>query len=168
MESTGRAYGAGMAGAGFDPVKLVKTPRFVLRVVCAIFAIIVFGTISSRAWFKKADGHVICVFGESDGACTFSSGIGVLALLVCIALGISDALFENVSGVHMRRKIALADIGASGVFTFFWFVVFCLLANKWSLTILDSSMSFVASPCRAAITFSFFSVFSWVRPMPVL
>uniref|UniRef100_A0A5S6QTF2 Synaptogyrin n=1 Tax=Trichuris muris TaxID=70415 RepID=A0A5S6QTF2_TRIMR len=161
MEPTGRAYGAGMAGGGFDPVKLVKTPRFILRVVCAIVAIIVFGTISSRGWFKKPEGRVICVFGESDGACTFSSGIGVLALLVCIGFGISDALFENISGVHTRRKIALADVGASGIFTFFWFVVFCLLVNKWSSTVLESSMAFVASPCRAAITFSFFSVFSW-------
>jgi len=33
MDKIGRAYGAGLAGAGFDPVSFIKKPQVILRIV---------------------------------------------------------------------------------------------------------------------------------------
>ncbi|KHJ48339.1 hypothetical protein D918_01610 [Trichuris suis] len=79
MESTGRAYGAGMAGAGFDPVKLVKTPRFVLRVVCAKLCI--FANVFWLSYLRRVVEHrAVNCFGR-----VFPENI-LLTLLVKIAI----------------------------------------------------------------------------------
>lgn len=45
-----------------------------------------------------------------------------------------------------------------------WFVGFCFLANQWQATKLeDNPLREGGDAARAAITFSFFSIFTWVR-----
>lgn len=48
------------------------------------------------------------------------------------------------------------------LWTFLWFVGFCFLTNQWAATKVEDVLV-GADSARAAITFSFFSVFSWVR-----
>ncbi|XP_010719737.1 synaptogyrin-2, partial [Meleagris gallopavo] len=48
----------------------------------------------------------------------------------------------------------------TGLWTFLWFVGFCFLTNQWAWTH-DEDVRIVADSARAAITFSFFSIFSW-------
>lgn len=47
----------------------------------------------------------------------------------------------------------------SGVWTFLWFVCFCVLANQWSHT---TQTGVLADAARAVVTFSFFSTATWV------
>ena len=73
-----------------------------------LFSIIVFGCISSQAWY----GHS-CQMQDS-GACSYGTGIGVLAFLLCIGFLISDAFFDNLSGVQHRKYAVMADMAISG------------------------------------------------------
>ncbi|KAJ0051144.1 hypothetical protein NL108_014586, partial [Boleophthalmus pectinirostris] len=46
--------------------------------------------------------------------------------------------------------------------SFMWFVGFCLLANQWQASrVEDNPLREGGDAARAAITFSFFSIFSW-------
>lgn len=48
--------------------------------------------------------------------------------------------------------------------SFMWFVGFCFLANQWQVTQHeDNPLREGGDAARAAITFSFFSIFTWVR-----
>lgn len=48
--------------------------------------------------------------------------------------------------------------------SFMWFVGFCFLANQWQVTKHeDNPLREGGDAARAAITFSFFSIFTWVR-----
>jgi len=52
----------------------------------------------------------------------------------------------------------------TGFWTFLWFVCFCFLANQWQRTTPDElPLNQGADAARAAITFSFFSIFTWVN-----
>lgn len=53
-----------------------------------------------------------------------------------------------------------------GVWTFLWFVCFCLLASQWSKTPDDHSIPKDAA--RATIAFSFFSIATWVSGIAAL
>lgn len=51
----------------------------------------------------------------------------------------------------------------SAVWAFLWFVGFCFLTNQWQATNPeDNPLNEGADAARAAITFSFFSIFTWV------
>ncbi|XP_059147481.1 synaptogyrin-2-like [Physella acuta] len=150
---TGGAFGAGKAGAPFDPIQYVKKPQVILRAVSLIFSIVVFGCISSGGWFAHN-----CVMNNDDNACGYGTGIGVLAFLLCLGFLIVDALFENLSSVQHRKYAVLADLGISGLWTFLWFVGFCYLTDAWRKT--DSKIH-GRDNVQAAIAFSFFSIFTW-------
>lgn len=52
----------------------------------------------------------------------------------------------------------------TGFWAFLWFVCFCFLANQWQCTTPDElPLNQGADAARAAITFSFFSIFTWVN-----
>lgn len=53
----------------------------------------------------------------------------------------------------------------AGLWTFLWFIGFCFLTNQWSWTRTEE-VYIMADSARAAITFSFFSIFSWVSEPP--
>ncbi|CAG5126579.1 unnamed protein product [Candidula unifasciata] len=150
----GGAFGAGKAGAPFDPIQYLKKPQVILRTVSVVFAIVVFGCISSKGWF----GHS-CIINNDDNACGYGTGVGVLAFLICLGFLIVDAFFENLSSVQHRRYAVLADLGISGLWTFLWFVGFCYLTDAWRRTEKDPPHG--KDNVQAAIAFSFFSIFTW-------
>lgn len=52
---------------------------------------------------------------------------------------------------------------SSAVWAFMWFVSFCFLTNQWQVSNPDDNpLNEGADAARAAITFSFFSIFTWV------
>lgn len=55
----------------------------------------------------------------------------------------------------------LMPLPPTGLWTFLWFIGFCFLTNQWSWT-QPGDVYIGADSARAAITFSFFSIFSWV------
>lgn len=59
----------------------------------------------------------------------------------------------------------LMPLPPTGLWTFLWFIGFCFLTNQWSWTRAED-VYIGADSARAAITFSFFSIFSWVSEPP--
>ncbi|KAI1886679.1 hypothetical protein AGOR_G00198280 [Albula goreensis] len=88
--------------------------------------------------------------------------MGSLAFLCCVAFLALDVYFPQISSVKDRKKAVLADIGVSAFWSFMWFVGFCFLANQWQVAKEeDNPLREGGDAARAAITFSFFSIFTW-------
>ncbi|XP_045475982.1 synaptogyrin [Harmonia axyridis] len=157
MESGG-AYGGGKAGGAFDPVVFVQRPQVILRAVCWLFAIIVFGCISSKGWYTRGNQEE-CLFNKDASACNYGVGISVIAFLASMGFLAGEYFFEQMSSVKTRKHYVLADLGFSGFWAFLYFVGFWYLASQWGKTDIDYPTG--ASNVKAAIAFSFFSIFTW-------
>ncbi|XP_062605601.1 synaptogyrin-2-like [Saccostrea cucullata] len=158
---TSGAFGAGMAGAPFDPVQFIKKPQVILRLGSTLFSIIVFGCILAEGWYA---GH--CQMNDDPNACGYGTGIGIIAFLLCLGFLVLDAVFENISSVQYRKYVVLADMAISGLWTFLWFVGFCYMTDAWRKS--DSNNHSYVAPhdhgknnIQAAIAFSFFSIITW-------
>uniref|UniRef100_A0A8C3FXK2 MARVEL domain-containing protein n=1 Tax=Chrysemys picta bellii TaxID=8478 RepID=A0A8C3FXK2_CHRPI len=62
--------------------------------------------------------------------------------------------------IPQSRTHRLLSSPPPALWTFLWFVGFCFLTNQWAMT-LPSEVHVGADSARAAIAFSFFSIFSW-------
>ncbi|KAK3562153.1 hypothetical protein QTP86_030151 [Hemibagrus guttatus] len=154
------AYGASLAGGSFDFVKFIKQPLTVLRLLNWVFAIVVFATIVAEGYVNAKDSsQVVCIFNNNDGACNYGAGIGVIAFLASFALIFADAYLPLMSSAQERKLLVIADMVFSGVWTFLWFVCFCLLANQWTYTVDRKGIPVDAA--QAIIVFSFFSFITW-------
>ncbi|XP_046989457.1 synaptogyrin isoform X2 [Schistocerca americana] len=158
---TGGAYGGGKAGAPFDPIQFVQRPQVILRAACLLFAIIVFGCISSQGYrFDRETKKDVCLYNEDTNACNYGVGIGVIAFLASIGFLVGEFMFEQMSSVKTRKHYVLADLGFSGLWTFLYFVGFCYLTNQWSQSSTPQG-GIGVNDVQAAIAFSFFSIFTW-------
>ncbi|XP_015516603.1 synaptogyrin [Neodiprion pinetum] len=155
----GGAYGGGKAGAPFDPIAFVQRPQVILRALCLLFAIIVFGSISSKG-YASVDGKEVCLYNNDTNACNYGVGIGVLAFLGSIGFLAGEYLFEQMSSVKTRKHYVLLDLGISGFWAFLYFVGFCYLTNAWGQSEKPKG-GIGVNDVQAAIAFSFFSIFSW-------
>lgn len=158
MDTSG-AYGGAKAGGAFDPITFVQRPQVILRAVCWLFAIIVFGCISSRGWYTNKKNESECLFNKDPSACNYGVGISIIAFLASMGFIAGEYFFEQMSSVKTRKHYVLADLGFSGFWSFLYFIGFWYLASQWSKT--DTEYPYGASNVKAAICFSFFSIFSW-------
>ncbi|XP_048871500.1 synaptogyrin-2b [Brienomyrus brachyistius] len=158
---SGRAYGASLAGGSFDPVSFIQRPQTVLRLLSWVFAIVVFGSITAEGYINPSIHvqEVKCMFNQNDSACSYGVAVGVLAFLACIAFLVLDVLFPHISNAMQRKYIVIGDLIFSGIWSFLWFVCFCLLANQWSHT--QNAELIPGDAARAAIAFAFFSIGTW-------
>ncbi|PNJ37588.1 SYNGR1 isoform 5 [Pongo abelii] len=159
----GGAYGAGKAGGAFDPYALVRQPHTILRVVSWLFSIVVFGSIVNEGYLNSAsEGEEFCIYNRNPNACSYGVAVGVLAFLTCLLYLALDVYFPQISSVKDRKKAVLSDIGVSAFWAFLWFVGFCYLANQWQVSKpKDNPLNEGTDAARAAIAFSFFSIFTW-------
>lgn len=155
----GNAYGASLAGGAFDFESFVKKPQTILRFLSWVFSIVVFASITAEGYINPETGKDgKCMFNERDSACSYALGIGVLAFLGCVLFLLLDAYFPNISNAKDRKYIVISDLAFSAVWTFLWFICFCVLVNQWSKTVIKSVE---ADAARAVIAFSFFSIVTW-------
>lgn len=153
------AYGASLAGGAFDLQSFVKQPQTILRCLSWLFSIVVFATITGEGYVNPATKQETkCMFNDNDSACSYGVAVGVLAFLACVVFLILDAYFPQISSAKERRYIVVGDVVFSAVWTFLWFVCFCVLANQWSKT---TSIAVSADAARAVVAFSFFSIITW-------
>jgi uncharacterized membrane protein YuzA (DUF378 family) len=156
MEGGGTgAYGSGAATGNFDFVAFIKKPQVILRIISWLFAVVVFGCISSQA-MNSTHG---CAYGDQSN-CGYGIAVGVLAFLGLLVFLVLDALFDNFSNVQNRKYIVVGDVVFSGLWSFLWFVCFCLLADKWRRQ--PNKHYFGQDGVQAAIAFSFFSIATFV------
>ncbi|TSK31308.1 Synaptogyrin-3 [Bagarius yarrelli] len=161
MDGVG-SFGAGRAGAEFDPISFIQQPQTILRILAWIFSMVVFGSIINEGYVNIGSETLHCVFNKNNDACNYGITIGLIAFLASIFFLVLDIKFQQISSVKDRKKAVLLEIGFSGLWTFLWFVGFCFLANQWQRTTSDNlPLNQGADAARAAIAFSFFSIFTW-------
>ncbi|XP_009473569.1 PREDICTED: synaptogyrin-1 [Nipponia nippon] len=131
--------------------------------VYQVFSIVVFGSIVNEGYVNRLDEtQEHCIFNRNRNACNYGITVGVLAFLSCLLYLALDAYFPQISSVKDRKKAVLSDIGVSAFWAFLWFVGFCFLTNQWQASKEeDNPMNEGGDAARAAITFSFFSIFTW-------
>ncbi|XP_050505779.1 synaptogyrin [Diabrotica virgifera virgifera] len=160
MEAAG-AYGGGKAGGTFDPISFVQRPQVILRAVCWLFSVIIFGCISSQGWkFDLAKKRHLCLYNDDANACNYGVGISVIAFLASMGLLVGEYLFEQMSSVKTRKHFVLGDLGFSAFWAFLYFVGFWYLASQWGKSEPPPNGVGVNN-VQAAIAFSFFSIFAW-------
>ncbi|RZC35678.1 synaptogyrin-1 [Asbolus verrucosus] len=161
MEGVG-AYGGGKAGGAFDPIAFAQRPQVILRAVCWLFSIIVFGCISSQGWLPKDDksGKEECLYNGDANACNYGVGISVIAFLASMGFLAGEYLFEQMSSVKTRKHYVLGDLGFSTFWAFLYFVGFWYLASQWGKS-KSPPGDYGVSNVQAAIAFCFFSIFTW-------
>jgi len=81
---------------------------------------------------------------------------------LCFSFLAGEYLFEQMSSVKTRKHYVLGDLGFSGLWAFMYFVGFCYLTNKWG-DAEEPAGGYGTNNMQAAIAFSFFSIFTWVR-----
>lgn len=82
-----------------------------------LFAIIVFGCISSEGWrYDRGRKRETCLFNDNGNVCNYGVGIGVIAFLASIGFLAGEYLFEQMSSVKTRKHYVLGDLGFSGKF----------------------------------------------------
>ncbi|KAG7281946.1 hypothetical protein CRUP_003004, partial [Coryphaenoides rupestris] len=159
MEEAG-AYGVSFAGRGFDLRKFARQPQTIVRFFSWLFAIVVFGCITTEGYVNPSDSaQALCIFNQTDSACHYAVGIGVIAFLACTGFLALDAYLPFTSNARQRRYAVMADLGFSGVWSFLWFVCFCLLASLWGQT--HDVRGIPEDAARATVAFSFFSIGTW-------
>uniref|UniRef100_A0A8C7A8Q2 Synaptogyrin 1 n=1 Tax=Neovison vison TaxID=452646 RepID=A0A8C7A8Q2_NEOVI len=128
-----------------------------------VFSIVVFGSIVNEGYLNNnSGGEKFCIYNRNPSACSYGVAVGVLAFLTCLLYLALDVYFPQISSVKDRKKAVLSDIGVSAFWAFLWFVGFCFLANQWQVSKpKDNPMNEGTDAARAAITFSFFSIFTW-------
>ncbi|TRY96501.1 hypothetical protein DNTS_031543 [Danionella cerebrum] len=158
-----QAYGAGKAGGTFDPITFFQQPPTILRILSWIFSLVIFGCIANEGYVNRPnEEEEFCIFNRNQNACNYAVGMGALDFLCCAAFMALDVYFPQISSVKDRKKAVLADIGVSAFWSFVWFVGFCFLANQWQVSDPeDNPLKEGGDAARAAITFAFFSIFTW-------
>uniref|UniRef100_A0A4W3JED6 Synaptogyrin 3a n=1 Tax=Callorhinchus milii TaxID=7868 RepID=A0A4W3JED6_CALMI len=147
--------------AEMDLISFLKQPHTILRIFNGIFSIVVFASIMNKGYVNFGDGTLLCVFNKNESACNYGITIGIIAFFACIIFIILDLYFPQISSVKDRKYAVLLELGFSGLWTFLWFVGFCLLANQWQVTSVKIPFKQSADTARAAIAFSFFSILGW-------
>ncbi|XP_077804129.1 synaptogyrin-1 isoform X2 [Macaca mulatta] len=125
--------------------------------------LVVFGSIVNEGYLNSAsEGEEFCIYNRNPNACSYGVAVGVLAFLTCLLYLALDVYFPQISSVKDRKKAVLSDIGVSAFWAFLWFVGFCYLANQWQVSKpKDNPLNEGTDAARAAIAFSFFSIFTW-------
>lgn len=154
------AYGASLAGGAFDLGAFIKQPQTIIRCLSWLFSIVVFATITAEGYTNpQTKQETQCMFNNNDSACSYGVGVGVLAFLGCVIFLVLDAYFPQISNAKERKFIVMGDLIFSALWTFLWFICFCVLANQWSKT--EENPAIPGDAARAIVAFSFFSVVTW-------
>ncbi|KAA8595333.1 hypothetical protein FQN60_012468, partial [Etheostoma spectabile] len=116
-----------------------------------LFSIVIFGCIANEGYINRPNEvEEYCIFNRNQNACNYGVFMGSMAFLCCMAFLALDVYFPQISSVK------------DPFWSFMWFVGFCFLANQWQVTKLeDNPLKEGGDAARAAITFSFFSIFTW-------
>jgi hypothetical protein len=79
-----------------------------------LFAIIVFGCISSQGWRLDENGRDYCIMNGNSTACSFGTLLGVVAFLASMGFLVGEYFFEQMSSVKTRKHYVMGDLGFSG------------------------------------------------------
>lgn len=107
----------------------------------------------SSAWY---DGR--CLFNRYNGICRFGT-LALISFIQCVAFLILEILFNHISSIKVRRRIAMADVILSGLNTIFYLLLFVFLSIAW-LKSDYPPFGHSINCCRVAILLSFLAIFA--------
>ncbi|XP_002662287.4 synaptogyrin-1 [Danio rerio] len=147
----------------FELLTFIQQPHTGLRILCWLFSLVILGCIANEGQINRPDEvQKFCIFNRNQNACNYALGMASLAFICCLLFLAIDVHFPQISSIKHRKKVVLADVGTSAFWSFVWFVGFCFLANQWQVSkVEDDPLRSGGDAARAAITFCFFSIFSW-------
>jgi len=117
--------------------------------------VIVYGSINNKGWYKQK-----CLYNGSGNVCRFGQTLGLFGLLGAVVLLVLEGLFQNISSIKVRRRIVAGDLGFSALWAVLYFLCFATLGISWSRSPYPE-FGYGINNLRAAIAFSFFSIFTW-------
>lgn len=90
-------------------------------------------------------------------------------VLLNLSLFLGFPFSSHLPSLPMRGPLCLTLVDTPAFWAFLWFVGFCYLANQWQVSKpKDNPLNEGTDAARAAIAFSFFSIFTWVSIQPTL
>eukprot|EP00095_Tigriopus_kingsejongensis_P010890 maker-scaffold1216_size55193-snap-gene-0.11 protein:Tk10890 transcript:maker-scaffold1216_size55193-snap-gene-0.11-mRNA-1 annotation:"synaptogyrin-1 " len=157
----GGAFGGAKAGGEQDPLQFLKKPNVVIRLSALVFAMVVFGSISSQGWTYDDQLHKdVCIMNNQSATCHFTTFVGVVGFLASIAFLIGEWFFEQMSSIKSRKHFVIADLAFSSLWAFFYLVAFLIMSVAWSKS--DEKYDYGSANILGAIFFALLSVFSWI------
>lgn len=86
----------------------------------------VFATILSEGYINEPNvPEAKCMFNQTESACNYGVGVGILAFLACVVFIVLDALFHQISNARERKYIVLGDLVFSGTKYYRFFYDLC-------------------------------------------
>lgn len=80
-----------------------------------MFALVVFACITTEGYVNSpSSSQAKCIFNQSDSACQYAVGVGVIAFLACVAFLMLDVYVPFMSNAQDRKYTVMADLGFSG------------------------------------------------------
>ncbi|KAI1293732.1 Synaptogyrin-3 [Halotydeus destructor] len=152
----GVAFGAGKAGAPFDPIGFITRPQVALRFLCWIFSCIVFGCIQSKGWNDDKK----CIFNNDGNACSLTKMVSMVGIVGAIALLVLEALFQQLSSIKLRRRAVAGDLGFSAAWAGLNVIIFLYLTIAWSKSELPR-FGIGINGARVAMVFSLLAAPAW-------
>lgn len=76
---------------------------------------VVFACITTEGYVNTPySAEAKCIFNQTDSACRYAVGIGVIAFLACVAFLLLDVYVPFMSNAQERKYVVMADMGFSG------------------------------------------------------
>ncbi|OXA39225.1 synaptogyrin [Folsomia candida] len=156
-----------------DNIVFKKRNPIILRSMCLLFGIIVYGcmVVDAWAWSYTSDNDGIskekkCLYGEgSEGVCTFGIFVSFIGLLAAIIFLSGEFIIDKVALVHYRLQYYFVESIFSAIWTFLFLICFIMLETQWSggeeADRTEIEAAGAGSSVRAAIWFSFLSIPIW-------
>ncbi|XP_023562512.1 synaptogyrin-4 isoform X2 [Octodon degus] len=102
-----------------------------------------------------------CVFNSNHMACSFTVIAGTLAFLTSMGFLALDAHEAWIVSPQLKMVFRLLDIILAALWAVTWFLGFCFLVNQWHHSS-PKELLVGSGSAKAAITFTFFSIFAWI------
>ncbi|XP_007536321.1 synaptogyrin-4 [Erinaceus europaeus] len=142
-----------------EVVQFLKKRKTVGRIFSGVFSLVIFSTLLTDGFQNQTDSAQLhCVLGGGLATCRFAVGAGVLAFLCCLLFLLLDARWGRAA--RLKPGLQLLDLGVAVLWTAVWFGGFCFLVSQWQHS--PKQFTLGSSSAKAAIAFTFFSVFSWM------
>ncbi|XP_012609804.1 synaptogyrin-4 [Microcebus murinus] len=148
--------------ADSEAVQFLRRPKTITRIFAGVFSLIVFSSLLTDGYQNKTDNPQLhCVLNSNKEACSFAVGAGFLAFLSCLVFLVLDAHDSRIANSRFKTAFQLLDFILAVLWAVIWFVGFCFLANQWQRSP-PKQFLLGSSSAKAAIAFSFFSIFVWI------
>ena len=140
-----------------------------LRIIAIFFAIIVFTCIIDKSLYEEANERgqpiITCLYDSDSSACNYGIAVGIISLVSNLLFLFIDVIMELINHPVIYRFIALSMLLFNIQWGFNWFVLFCLLVNRWNATssVVKEIITIISiNVIQTAIVFSFFSILIYI------